>query len=196
MGLTLFENHTHKGAEKITNIRIEAGVTLLAYLRSSRSDIGDLAELKLKLALHGDTLNNEKSMRHKRWRDMWGNAKCFPKYTDILHLESIQRPILTGLLVSSGDLTQSLSSAAGDCLLDYVDRIQDEADLVKFVNSILSLWKNDKKNLLTKPVLKVFDEFLSKCYHLTGWPSGLRRQIKALVSSEAWVRIPLQSILF
>ena len=26
-----------------------------------------------------------------------------------------------------------------------------------------------------------------------GWPSGLRRQFKALVSSEAWVRIPLQS---
>ena len=31
---------------------------------------------------------------------------------------------------------------------------------------------------------------------MTGWPSGLRRQIKALVSSEAWVRIPLQSIVF
>ena len=30
----------------------------------------------------------------------------------------------------------------------------------------------------------------------TGWPSGLRRQIKALVSSGAWVRIPLQSIFF
>ena len=26
-----------------------------------------------------------------------------------------------------------------------------------------------------------------------GWPSGLRRQFQALVSSEAWVRIPLQS---
>ena len=29
-----------------------------------------------------------------------------------------------------------------------------------------------------------------------GWPSGLRRQFQALVSSEAWVRIPLQSICF
>ena len=29
-----------------------------------------------------------------------------------------------------------------------------------------------------------------------GWPSGLRRQFKALVSSEAWVRIPLQSFFF
>ena len=27
-----------------------------------------------------------------------------------------------------------------------------------------------------------------------GWPSGLRRQFQALVSSEAWVRIPLQSV--
>lgn len=27
---------------------------------------------------------------------------------------------------------------------------------------------------------------------LVGWPSGLRRQVKALVSSEAWVQIPLQ----
>ena len=29
-----------------------------------------------------------------------------------------------------------------------------------------------------------------------GWPSGLRRQFQALVSSEAWVRIPLQSRFF
>ena len=28
-----------------------------------------------------------------------------------------------------------------------------------------------------------------------GWPSGPRRQFKALVSSEAWVRIPLQSYI-
>ena len=30
---------------------------------------------------------------------------------------------------------------------------------------------------------------------MVGWPSGLRRQFKALVSSEARVRIPLQSFL-
>ena len=29
---------------------------------------------------------------------------------------------------------------------------------------------------------------------MVGWPSGLKRQSKALVSSEAWVRIPLQSV--
>ena len=31
--------------------------------------------------------------------------------------------------------------------------------------------------------------------NLVGWPSGPRRQFKALVSSEAWVRIPLQSLV-
>ena len=31
---------------------------------------------------------------------------------------------------------------------------------------------------------------------MVGWPSGPRRQFKALVSSEARVRIPLQSVLF
>ena len=30
--------------------------------------------------------------------------------------------------------------------------------------------------------------------HVAGWPSGLRRQFKALVSSEARVRISLQSL--
>ena len=30
----------------------------------------------------------------------------------------------------------------------------------------------------------------------TGWPSGLRRWIKAPISSGAWVRIPLQSNIF
>ena len=30
---------------------------------------------------------------------------------------------------------------------------------------------------------------------MVGWPSGPRRQFKALVSSEAWVRIPLQSYI-
>ena len=31
---------------------------------------------------------------------------------------------------------------------------------------------------------------------MTGWPSGLRRWIKAPISSGAWVRIPLQSSVF
>ena len=31
---------------------------------------------------------------------------------------------------------------------------------------------------------------------MTGWPSGLRRWIKAPISSGAWVRIPLQSHFF
>ena len=30
---------------------------------------------------------------------------------------------------------------------------------------------------------------------MVGWPSGPRRQFKALVSSEVWVRIPLQSFV-
>ena len=31
---------------------------------------------------------------------------------------------------------------------------------------------------------------------MSGWPSGLRRWIKAPISSEAWVRIPLQTIFY
>ena len=34
-----------------------------------------------------------------------------------------------------------------------------------------------------------------RCTLRVGWPSGPRRQFKALVSSEAWVRIPLQSYI-
>ena len=37
--------------------------------------------------------------------------------------------------------------------------------------------------------------FLLSVPSLVGWPSGLRRQVKALVSSEAWVQIPLQPFL-
>ena len=35
--------------------------------------------------------------------------------------------------------------------------------------------------------------FNSRFFLKTGWPSGLRRWIKAPISSGAWVRIPLQS---
>ena len=34
-----------------------------------------------------------------------------------------------------------------------------------------------------------------RCTLRVGWPSGPRRQFKALVSLEAWVRIPLQSLV-
>ena len=60
--------------------------------------------------------------------------------------------------------------------------------------------------------ISIFDTFLhfssmlklKNCFMLwhlgreskTGWPSGLRRWIKAPISSGAWVRIPLQSIFF
>ena len=48
-------------------------------------------------------------------------------------------------------------------------------------------------------MLKLKNSFM--LWHLrqdskTGWPSGLRRWIKAPISSGAWVRIPLQSIFF
>ena len=154
-----------QGAEKITNVRLEAGVTMLKFFSSKRPHLSQVEEIANKIKTHKDT-GKEGTLRNKIWKQEWGGGKCFPKYANILHLTDFQKPILKGLLVSSGDLTQSLSSAASDCLFTYLDRISShddaESKLTEFVATILSLWKNDNKNLLTKPVLKVFDEFFSK----------------------------------
>ena len=53
------------------------------------------------------------------------------------------------------------------------------------ITVFLNIWHSEGRNQVLKR-----DEFK------TGWPSGLRRWIKAPISSGAWVRIPLQSNLF
>ena len=73
-------------------------------------------------------------------------------------LESIQQTVLRGLIVSSGDLTQSLSTKALECLNGYLDDA-DEAAIELFATNFLACWWDDKKCLVVKPVLKVLDEF-------------------------------------
>ena len=57
----------------------------------------------------------------KLWIGAWGEEKYFTKYSKILELKSLQKYALRGLLVSSGDLTESLSNKASDCLYNFIE---------------------------------------------------------------------------
>jgi hypothetical protein len=72
---------------------------------------------------------------------------------------NIQKVVLRGLIVSSGDLTESLSTKALGSLNAYLDSANEE-QLTEFASNFFACWQEDEKNLVAKPILKVLDEFL------------------------------------
>ena len=82
--------------------------------------------------------------KDEKWVADWGKELMFSKYTTVLKIEAIQSHVLRGLIVSSGDLTKSLSSNALSGLVNFLDQVDDEM-LTHFSNNLLNCWKNDSK---------------------------------------------------
>ena len=170
---TLVNNVIQQGAEKILAVRTEAAYALLTFFRNKNSSIPDLVRLEnllLPKTNRKDYLEKDPKSSANSWGDRkvtswaadWGKERYFNKYKDVLNIQTFQKSSLRGLLVSSGDMTESLSAAASAALYEFIDKIEDETVLEGFVENIYKIWIDDSRNLVTKPLLKVLDEFLSK----------------------------------
>ena len=106
-------------------------------------------------------LQSKMHSAEERWISDWGLERRFGYYTRILSISSLQKSALRGLVVSSGDLTQSLSTNALTAVKNYLDDAKSE-QIVEFSRNFLAIWRDDTKMLVGKPILKVFDEFLGE----------------------------------
>ena len=169
----LVNNVIQQGAEKILSVRTEAAYALLTFFRNKNSSFPDLVQLEnllLPKTNRKDYLEKNPKPSATSWGDRkvtswaadWGKERYFGKYKDVLNIQTFQKSSLRGLLVSSGDMTESLSAAASAALYEFIDKLEDETVLEGFVENIYKIWIDDSRNLVTKPLLKVLDEFLSK----------------------------------
>ena len=161
-----------QGAEKILRIREEAANCLIS-LRDAPRDQKINSEVKKVLQIFWpgfeqkefksykikSTNSKIQTTKDEKWVADWGKELMFSKYAMVLRIKSIQHHVIRGLIVSSGDLTKSLSSKALSGLVDYLDQVEEE-DLKKFSENLLECWKNDSKCQIAKPILKLLDEFL------------------------------------
>lgn len=93
------------------------------------------------------------------------NDKSFFKMLGkVLHYDIYLYNVLLGLIVSVGDLTQSLADASGNALSSYLEEIHaDEVLLEKFTDALVKVFENHVKvKRVSVPLLKTLQLILQK----------------------------------
>ncbi|XP_068671771.1 tubulin-specific chaperone D-like isoform X2 [Montipora foliosa] len=96
-------------------------------------------------------------------------ADCFPRITKLLALSSYRRPVLLGLTVSVGGLTESLVRHSYASLLGFMKTINNsEKDLNAFAETLLEIYQTNQKNdRIIVPLFKMLDMLFSNgCFEL------------------------------
>lgn len=114
----------------------------------------------------------------------------FDRMAKLLNLHVYSYHILLGLVVSVGDLTQSLAEASSVALFSYMDSIrEDSAALNRFCTDLLSVFeKHIKKDRISVPLLKTVNLLLIQdCFSLlvdkdTSFPADLLALAKLEIS--------------
>ena len=89
-------------------------------------------------------------------------TELFKRLTQTLELEKYAYEALFGLMISVGDLTQSLAEASGQALLSYMNSIREDEQKVKGVlaNLTLILRSHSKNKRVSIPFLKTINQLL------------------------------------
>lgn len=87
-------------------------------------------------------------------------VETFPKFTQMLSLESYTNAILLGLIVSVGGISESLVTASSNCLFDYL-RSQNLAELRRICDIIAFMYESNLHNdRIVLPMLSFLDKLL------------------------------------
>ncbi|CAH3037220.1 unnamed protein product [Porites lobata] len=96
-------------------------------------------------------------------------SECFPRITKLLGLPSYRDPVLLGLTVSVGGLTESLVRFSYTSLLKFLKSINDsEKEMAAFGETLLKMYRNNQKNdRIIVPLFKMLDMLLSNgCFDM------------------------------
>ena len=143
-----------QASEKIDRTRAHAGELLLGMIHHvpeipfipHKSEVMKILPSSLK-----NTLN---------WSAPTEGFKAIIK---LLHLKEYQYPILLGITISAGGLTESLVRASSDCLLEFLSVYQERDEEMDMVtNNLLEIMRNyQKTDRVIIPMLKLLDMLLS-----------------------------------
>ncbi|XP_019615055.1 PREDICTED: LOW QUALITY PROTEIN: tubulin-specific chaperone D-like [Branchiostoma belcheri] len=150
----------HQAGEKIDRARVVAGETLLRLLYHD-PPVPHIPHREELLSLFP-----EKDKETLNWASA---AECYPKLMPVLSLKSYTYPVLLGLTVSVGGLTESLVKHSSQSLNGYMLKISDnEEGLTAISDTLLTIFNNYLKvDRVSLPLLKMLDFLLgSGCFEL------------------------------
>ncbi|KAI8512222.1 hypothetical protein Bbelb_088610 [Branchiostoma belcheri] len=150
----------HQAGEKIDRARVVAGETLLRLLYHD-PPVPHIPHREELLSLFP-----EKDKETLNWASA---AECYPKLMPVLSLKSYTYPVLLGLTVSVGGLTESLVKHSSQSLNGYMLKISDnEEGLTAISDTLLTIFNNYLKvDRVSIPLLKMLDFLLgSGCFEL------------------------------
>nr|CAB3266849.1 tubulin-specific chaperone D-like [Phallusia mammillata] len=116
--------------------------------------------------------------------------QLFERLAKLLSIEVYSYHILLGMVVSSGDLTQSLAEASSAALFTYMDSIRENRNaLDQFCGDLLEVFKNHvKQDRVSVPLLKTLNHLLIQdCFSLlidneSSFPTELLTLVKSEIS--------------
>lgn len=144
-------------SEKLDTVRICAGESLSNLLLSSQPCVPGIAlqsELVTKLELSAE-------MVPSKWADPWFT---FPKVMSIASLpnEAYMKCVISGIILSVGDLTEAVTKSASACLLDWAKHEKGTDRISKLGSIIISLLTEFRGNgRVVLPALKTATLLLS-----------------------------------
>ncbi|XP_078610287.1 tubulin-specific chaperone D-like [Branchiostoma floridae x Branchiostoma japonicum] len=150
----------HQAGEKIDRARVVAGETLLRLLYH---------DPPVPYIPHREELLNLFPEKDKETLNWASAAECYPKLMPVLSLKSYTYPVLLGLTVSVGGLTESLVKHSSHSLNSYMLKIADDEDgLTAISDTLLTIFNNYLKvDRVSLPLLKMLDFLLgSGCFEL------------------------------
>ncbi|KAL8610270.1 hypothetical protein ACOMHN_062002 [Nucella lapillus] len=173
---------TQQACEKIDRTRAVAGQTLfkLLYLKPEVPGI----QHRQKLV----DIFPKSIYQHINWALPMYTFPCFAK---LLAVPTYTRPVLLGMTVSVGGLTESLVKHSSQWLLSHLKELkEDGAALKMFTESLLSIFQEyQKKDRVSIPLLKMLDLLLGRqCFdwlpseYMESFPVELFEQVKQEVA--------------
>jgi len=128
-----------QASEKIDRTRAHAGEIFLRLLYMDSPPLPHIPQREELLEIYP---------RNECLEMNWSApAECFPRITRLLGLSSYRGPVLLGLTVSVGGLTESLVRHSYASLLSFLKSISNsEEELNAFAESLLEIYRKHQKN--------------------------------------------------
>jgi len=158
-------------SEKLDSVRCQAGQCLERLLTNRNPRLPFVPNRPILLDALGLAKHHynrhEGNLVHHQQRVNWSNsADTFPLVMRAVNIDDFFQDIISGIVVSVGGLTESVTKHSTAALLDWVrgvKMIKATARIVKLGNAFLSLFHLHRKNQrVILPLLKTIDKLLSR----------------------------------
>jgi len=150
-------------SEKLDAVRLQAGLIVERLLLSRNFRLPFVPDRRTLLDALDAGYEDNSTQRDKNWAMP---SFTFPMMVKVMCIDYFFEEILSGIIISVGCLTESVTKFASSNLLVYLRELKSSKDVFqikKISNGLITLFEKHQKNgRVIIPLLKTFDKILSR----------------------------------